>query len=210
MLDFGFYNMDCMEGMKEFPDKYFELAIVDPPYGLERFKHGGSVINKYGDETKIWNNTKPTQLYFDELFRVSKNQIIWGGNNFNLPTSEYFIIWDKVNPENFSFAMCEMAWTNYKKPAKIFALNSQNESTCRIHPTQKPVKLYEWLLTKYATKEDKILDTHVGSASSLIACHNLGFDYVEFELDKDYYSKATERLEQAKSQSSIFDFIERV
>ena len=107
------YNCDCLEAMKQIPDKYFELCIVDPPYGINRFKHGGSVINKYGDENKIWNNTKPSKEYFKELFRVSKNQIIWGANNFELPTSEYFIIWDKINPLKFSFAMCELAWTNY-------------------------------------------------------------------------------------------------
>lgn len=207
MLDFGFYNMDCMEGMKQFPDKFFDLSIVDPPYGLERFKHGGSVINKYGSEKGAWNNTKPTGDYFAELFRVSKNQIIWGANNFDLPPSEYFIIWDKVNPENFSFAMCEMAWTNCKVPAKIFTYNSQKESKQRIHPTQKPVALYEWLLTRYAKEGDKILDTHVGSASSLIACHNLRFDYCGFELDPYYFSEASKRLENVKAQTSIFDFL---
>ena len=187
-----------MDGMKQFPDKYFEL-IVDPPYGLERFKHGGSVINRYGSETQQWNNVKPSQQYFDELFRVSKSQIIWGGNNFTLPESEYFIIWDKVNPENFSFAMCEMAWTNCKKPAKIFRLNSMSESKERIHPTQKPVKLYEWLLQRYAKDGDKIIDTHVG-ASSLIACYNLGFDYIGFELDKQYHEMAQQRIDSVKSQ----------
>lgn len=192
--------MDCMKGMKQFPDKYFELAIVDPPYGLERFKHGGSVINRYGDENKQWNNVKPTQEYFDELFRVSKNQIIWGGNNFTLPTSEYFIIWDKINPENFSFAMCEMAWTNCKKPAKIFRLNSVSESKERVHPTQKPIALYKWLLMNYAKQGDKILDTHVGSASSLLACYDMGFDYIGFEIDKDYYKAAQKRIEENKAQ----------
>ena len=204
MLDFGFYNMDCMIGMRDIPDKYFDLAIVDPPYGLERFKHGGSVVNRYGDETRRWNNEKPDKKYFEELFRVSKKQIIWGSNNFELPPSEYFIVWDKVNPMTFSFAMCEQAWTNVKKPAKIFTYNSQLESDQRVHPTQKPVKLYEWLLTHYAHPGDKILDTHVGSASSLIACHKLGFQYVGFEIDSDYYKAATERLEAVKAQTSLF------
>ena len=199
----GFYNVDCMKAMKQIPDNYFDLAIVDPPYGIERFKHGGSVINKYGNEKGIWNNEKPSKEYFDELFRVSKNQIIWGANNFELPTSEYFIIWDKVNPENFSFAMCEMAWTNCRKPAKIFKLNSMQQ--VRIHPTQKPVALYEWLLKNYAKQGDKILDTHVGSASSLIACYNLGFEYVGFELDEEYYLKAKKRLEQRMNQMDIFN-----
>jgi site-specific DNA-methyltransferase (adenine-specific) len=198
------YNMDCMDGMKQFPDGYFDLAIVDPPYGLERFKHGGSRINKYGDETGQWNNTRPTEQYFSELFRVSKHQIIWGGNNFTLPESEYFIIWDKVNPQDFSFAQCEMAWTNCKVPAKIFSYNSQKESKIRIHPTQKPIALYKWLLTKYAKEGDKILDTHVGSASSLIACHDLHFDFIGFELDETYYKAAKERMEQHFAQYTLF------
>ena len=194
------YNLDCMEAMKQMPDKAYQLAIVDPPYGLERFKHGGSVVNRYGDEKGAWNNTKPSEEYFNELFRVSKNQIIWGANNFNLPPSEYFIIWDKVNPLEFSFAMCEQAWTNIKKPAKIFTYNSQNESACRIHPTQKPIALYKWLLKNYAKQGDKILDTHVGSASSLIACEELGFDYVGFEIDKDYYEMAQARIDEFNAQ----------
>jgi site-specific DNA-methyltransferase (adenine-specific) len=198
------YHMDCMEAMREIPDKYFELSIVDPPYGIERFKRGGSVVNKYGDENRQWNNIKPTSEYFEELFRVSRSQIIWGANNFSLPPSEYFIIWDKVNPFEFSFAMCEQAWTNIKKPAKIFTYNSQSESASRIHPTQKPVALYEWLLKNYAKQGDKILDTHVGSASSLIACHNMGFDFMGFEIDEDYYRMATERLEAVRAQMRLY------
>ena len=164
------YLADCMDIMRNMPDKSVDLCIVDPPYGLERFKHGGSVVNKYGKEDRQWNNIKPTQEYFDELFRISKFQIIWGANNFNLPASEYFIIWDKVNPLEFSFAMCEMAYTNCKKPAKIFKYNSMNESKDRIHPTQKPVALYKWLLKNYAKPNDKIFDSHVGSGSIRIAC----------------------------------------
>jgi site-specific DNA-methyltransferase (adenine-specific) len=198
------YHMDCMEAMREIPDKYFELSIVDPPYGIERFKRGGSVVNKYGDENRQWNNIKPTSEYFEELFRVSRSQIIWGANNFSLPPSEYFIIWDKVNPFEFSFAMCEQAWTNIKKPAKIFTYNSQSESASRIHPCQKPVALYEWLLKNYAKQGDKILDTHVGSASSLIACHNMGFDFMGFEIDEDYYRMATERLEAVRAQMRLY------
>ena len=194
------HNMDCMEFMADIPDKYFELAIVDPPYGLERFKHGGSVVNKYGSENGQWNNVKPSKEYFNELFRVSKHQIIWGANNFELPQSEYFIVWDKVNPLEFSFAMCEQAWTNIKKPAKIFKYNNQCASDKRIHPTQKPVALYEWLLQHYAKEGDKILDTHVGSASSFVACYNMGFDIWGCELDKDYCQDATKRLEEHKAQ----------
>ena len=195
------YLLDCMEGMKQIPDNYFQLAIVDPPYGLERFKKndGGNSkkIRCFGDKDKNWNNEKPTQTYFRELFRISQNQIIWGANNFDLPTTEYFIIWDKQQYMP-SFARCEMAWTNCKVPAKIY--NARSQDLNRIHPTQKPIKLYEWLLTHYANKGDKILDTHVGSASSLIACYNLGFEYIGFELDKSYYEAATERLESIKSQ----------
>jgi len=196
-------HIDCMEYMATLPDKAFELAIVDPPYGLERFKRGGSVVNRYG-ESGAWNNTKPTSDYFNELFRVSKNQIIWGANNFSLPPSEYFIIWDKVNPLEFSFAMCEQAWTNIKKPAKIFTYNSQNESACRIHPTQKPIKLYEWLLTNYAKPGDRILDTHLGSGSSAIAAHYGGFEFVGCELDEDYYKAAVQRFESATAQLAMF------
>lgn len=197
-------NIDCMEYMKTVPDKYFDLAIVDPPYGLKRFQHGGSTINRYGDENGVWNNKKPSKAYFNELFRVSKNQIIWGGNNFELPQSEYFIVWDKINPPNFSFAMCEMAWTSCKKPAKIFTYNSQAEISDRIHPTQKPVALYEWLLTNYAKQGDKILDTHLGSGSSRIAAYNLGFDFVGCEIDKEYFDKQEERFEKHTAQTSLF------
>jgi len=193
-----------MEYMKTLSDKAFELAIVDPPYGIERFKRGGSVVNRYGDENRQWNNIKPASEYFEELFRVSKSQIIWGANNFSLPPSEYFIIWDKVNPFEFSFAMCEQAWTNIKKPAKIFAYNSQSESASRIHPTQKPVALYEWLLTHYAKQGDRILDTHLGSGSSRIAAYNLGFDFVGCEIDKDYFDAQERRFAAHTAQTSLF------
>ena len=194
------YNKDCLEALKEMSDNEFDLAIVDPPYGLERFKKGGSVVNKYGDENKHWNNIKPKKEYFTELFRISKKQIIWGANNFNLPTSEYFVIWQKGNALDFSFAMVEMAWTNIKKPAKLFKhLHVQNKDK-RIHPTQKPVKLYEWLLMNYANKGDKILDTHLGSGSIAIACHNLGYDLTACELDKEYYEASLKRLKQHQSQ----------
>ena len=189
------YNKDCLKAMREMKDNQFDLAIVDPPYGLERFKKGGSVVNKYGDENKHWNNIKPKKEYFTELFRISKKQIIWGANNFNLPTSEYFVIWQKGNALDFSFAMVEMAWTNIKKPAKLFKhLHVQNKDK-RIHPTQKPVKLYEWLLMNYAKEGDKILDTHLGSGSIAIACHNLGY-----ELDKEYYDNALKRIKEHQSQ----------
>lgn len=206
----SFLNMDCMEGMKEFPDKYFELAIVDPPYGISiNHNMGRRKGDRRSNYKKVtWDNEPPTAEYFSELFRVSKNQIIWGANYFQLPPNKCFIVWKKPQiSEDVSFSMCEYAWASFDSTAKVIELYGQEAD--RIHPTQKPVKLYEWLLTKYATKGDKILDTHVGSASSLIACHNLGFDYVGFELDKDYYTMANERLERVKAQTTIFDFIGR-
>ena len=215
-----FYNMDCMEAMKEIPDKYFDLAIVDPPYGINAGK-GTRVINKNEtwknakDNNKVikgeWDKNRPSEEYFKELKRVSRNQIIWGGNYFSdfLETNNNWIIWDKKITNN-TFSPFEMAWSSIPK-CKIFrwlleGYKSENpkEMQKRFHPTQKPVALYEWLLNNYAKQGDKILDTHVGSASSLIACHNLGFDYVGFELDPDYYNQATKRLERHKSQLNLF------
>ena len=149
----------------------------------------------------------PGREYFDELFRVSRNQIIWGGNYFELPPTRCFVVWDKKNiSEDFSMAMCEYAWTSFTGNAKLFACAPQGTARDRrIHPTQKPVKLYEWLLKTYAKEGDRILDTHVGSASSLIACHRAGLAYAGFEIDPDYYARAMERLEEEKRQISIFD-----
>jgi site-specific DNA-methyltransferase (adenine-specific) len=202
-----------MEGMKQFPDKYFELAIVDPPYGIARFGNRVELSNRIYKETKInkWD-IKPTQEYFDELFRVSQKQIIWGANNFTLPETEYFIVWDKWQTVD-NFASAEYAWTNIKMPAKVFRYAIHKEMAERkgeggkIHPTQKPVKLYEWLLANYAKPGDKILDTHVGSASSLIACYNMGFEYIGFEIDKDYYEAAQERMRIHMQQQTIFELL---
>lgn len=198
------YNMDCMEGMKEFPDKYFELAIVDPPYGQfngdKRGHQGGGHAKKYGYGK--WD-IAPDDNYFEELFRVSKNQIIWGGNYFRLQPTRCFLIWRKLTiSENFTMAMCEYAWTSFNDNAKWIEIPPQDIN--RFHPTQKPVKLYEWQLAKYAKQGDKILDTHVGSASSLIACHNYGFDFIGFEIDEEYYQKAQARLDAAMAQISMF------
>ena len=193
------YNMDCMEGMKQFPDKYFELAIVDPPYGQfnddKRGHQGGGHAKKY--KYGKWD-IAPSKEYFEELFRVSKNQIIWGGNYFNLPPTRCFLIWRKFVPEDFSMAMCEYAWTSFNSNAKWIQLSPQDPE--RFHPTQKPVKLYSWILKNYAKQGDKILDTHVGSASSLIACYDMGFDYIGFEIDEDYYNMAQKRIEETKAQ----------
>lgn len=203
MLDFGFYNMDCMEGMKQFPDKYFDLAIVDPPYGINKAFNATSRIAKYG-QLKTANDAKPNKDYFNELFRVSKEQIIFGFNHlcdFLKPTKE-FIFWYKHQPVD-TYSDGELAWTSFDKTAKCFDYpywGGHGADNKRIHPTQKPVALYKWILTNYAKQGDKILDTHVGSASSLIACYDLGFDYVGFEIDEEYYQQATKRLEEEKAQ----------
>ena len=203
-------NEDNMLMMARYPDDYFELAIVDPPYGINMaMGHKGS--EKRGDKNKYKSfegndNETPKQEYWNELFRVSKNQIVWGGNymtNYLRPTS-CFIIWDKVQPEAFSMAMCEFAWTSFKLPAKIYKKRVVGADNVRIHPTQKPVKLYEWILMNYAKEGDKILDTHRGSASLDIACHNLGFDLVTCELDTDYFNDGNKRLEQYQQQLTMF------
>ena len=197
-----------MEAMKDMADNQYDLAIVDPPYGLERFKasDGGNSkkIKSFGDKNKNWNNIKPNKEFFNELFRVSKYQIIWGSNNFVLPTSEYFIIWQKSNALDFSFAMVEQAWTNVKKPAKLFVNLHVHNKDKRIHPTQKPVKLYEWLLMNYAKKGYKILDTHLGSGSIAIACHNLGYDLDAYEIDKEYYEATMKRFNNHTSQKQLW------
>ncbi len=199
------YLADCMDLLRQTPDKYYCLACVDPPYGLERFKKGGSHINKHGSEKGLWNNEKPTKIYFEELFRVSQNQIIWGANNFELPTSEYFIIWQKSNAEDFSFAMCEMAWTNCKVPAKVYKkLHISVDDKNKIHPTQKPIELYDWILNRYAKPNDFILDTHLGSGSSRIAAYKGGFNFVGFEIDCDYFNSQEKRFNDFKSQLRLF------
>ena len=210
MLDFGYYNIDCMEGMREFPDNYFELAIVDPPYGIEKGLSASSRISKYG-RMDIVNDARPNQEYFNELFRVSKNQIVWGFNHLSdlLPTTKEFIFWYKHNPVD-SYSDGELAWTSFTKTAKCFDYpywGGYNADKYRIHPTQKPVALYKWILDNYAKPGDKILDTHVGSASSLIACEDFGFQYVGFEIDKEYYDKGVKRLEQNRAQITINDLL---
>ena len=216
MLDFGFYNCDCMEGMKEIPDKYFELAIVDPPYGIgagDKSFINRNTANKRAEsfyKDNDWDKIRPQNEYFSELVRVSKNHIVWGANYFVdlLKPSRCFIVWDKKTGDN-SYADCELALTSFDANAKIFSklwLGAHaQDADGRIHPTQKPVALYEWLLTHYAHLGDKILDTHVGSASSLIACENLGFRYVGFELDKDYYDAATKRIEDSRKQIKFIE-----
>ena len=187
------YNMDCMEAMREMPDKAFDLAIVDPPYGIGITESGR--LKKYNANKTKWDELTPTDEYFKELFRVSKNQIIWGGNYFDLPPSQGFIIWDKKQPQDFSSAMCEMAWMSFQKPAKIFRKHVVTAEPNKIHPTQKPVDLYKWLLTHYTNENDLILDTHLGSGSIAIACWELKRKLLGFEINKGYYDNACKRLE---------------
>lgn len=219
------HNMDCMELMKQYPDKHFDLAIVDPPYGINadksqnkaaesRLKANGK--SKAGRGWKLyketeWDSDIPKKEYWTELFRISKNQIVWGGNymtNF-LPPSMGWIIWNKEQ-RDFSLADGELAWSSFEKALRIFdfsrgsALSNNNNNGGRFHPTQKPVKLYEWLLTNYAEKGQKILDTHLGSGSHAIACNNLGFELVASELDKDYFEASCERIKQATAQERMF------
>jgi site-specific DNA-methyltransferase (adenine-specific) len=202
-----------MQFMADVPDKYYDLAIVDPPYGIERLKkiNKGDKIHKASDSGKNYNNNKPSSIYFDELFRVSKNQIIWGANNFVLPTSEYFCIWDKKQGYP-NFARCEYAFVSMglKKPAKIFEHGiHQYLNQSKIHPTQKPVALYEWLLSKYAKPNDKIFDSHGGSGSIAIAVDkantldktNYSLDIIE--LDKDYFDASVNRFNKYKSQTTL-------
>lgn len=223
MLDFGYYNMDCMQGMKEFPDGYFDLAIVDPPYGgvtqggyMTNQMGGGVARNRNDYHLSLWQCDRPSKDYFEELQRVSKNQIIWGGNYYAsmLTDSQCWVVWDKEKPEGISFADVELAYTSFNLASRIFRFawngmiqgNMKNKEH-KIHPTQKPVALYKWILTNYAKPGDKILDTHVGSASSLIACEEMGFDYVGFEIDETYYGQSKERLERHRQQISIMELM---
>lgn len=160
------------------------------------------------DKKIIAWDVAPKQEYFDELFRVSRNQIIWGGNYFALPPTRCFLVWRKLTiSESFSMAMAEYAWTSFNSNAKVFEHVPQDNTGARFHPTQKPVELYKWILKNYAKEGDLILDTHVGSASSLVACREMGFKYIGFEIDDDYYRMAKERLDAAEAQVNIFDFM---
>ena len=204
------YNMDCMDLMKEFPDGYFELAIVDPPYRNENENQPTKDMRNNRFIKGQGLGKKPDKKYFNELFRVSKNQIIWGSNNFSefLPNYKGFVVWKKISiSEDFTMSMAEIAFLSedLSTVSKIFEYAPQGKKEDpRIHPTQKPIALYQWLLKNYAKEGDKILDTHVGSASSLIACHQMGFDFIGSELDKEYFDKATERLEAYRAQTTLF------
>ena len=190
-------NEDNMTLMSRYEDKYFDLAIVDPPYGI-------GIANKSfrsKHEKKSWDEESPKKKYFDELFRVSKNQIICGGNYFDLPKYRCPIAWDKMQPFP-NFSSIELAWTSFNKPADIIKID--NRYSGKIHPTQKPVALYKWILDKYAKEGDKILDTHLGSMSIAIACHDYGFELTGCELDKEYFDKGVQRVKNHVSQLKLF------
>jgi site-specific DNA-methyltransferase (adenine-specific) len=196
---------DCMELMASKPDKFYDLAIVDPPYGIDINNSGR--LGHYGGKGKKWDGNAPDKKYFSEIKRVSTNQIIWGANYFQMNPTRCFLIWDKQQPLGVSFADCEYAWTSLDESARIFRMRPQNaDSSGRIHPTQKPVALYKWLLSNYAKPSDKILDTHGGSGSICIACHDMGFDLDWIEFDEDYYKAATERYNKHASQQELFSF----
>jgi site-specific DNA-methyltransferase (adenine-specific) len=200
-------NEDNMALMARYPDKYFDLAIVDPPYGIginismgRRKGDKKSSYHKFaGEDSGI-----PSENYFNELFRVSKNQIIWGGNYMTrfLPPSPCWLMWDKGFSEDVTFAQFEMAWTSFSSSAKKFDKHPSQQY--RIHPTQKPISIYKWLLDKYAKQGDKILDTHLGSGSIALACHDYGFDLTACELDKEYFDAAMKRINNHMAQTKLF------
>ena len=211
-------NEDCMELLRRTPDKFYDIALVDPPYGIGEDglkNHSRSKASKAKLYTpKKWDSSVPNKEYFEELIRVSKNQIIWGANHFieNIPNanSSSWIVWDKQNGEN-DFADCELAWTNHKTAVRKFEFRwagmlqgDMKNKEERFHPTQKPVALYKWILDKYAKEGDKILDTHLGSMSIAIACADYGFELTGCELDKEYFDKGVQRIKNHVSQLKLF------
>ncbi|NLP24171.1 MAG: site-specific DNA-methyltransferase [Syntrophomonadaceae bacterium] len=211
-----YFNEDCMAGMARYSDKYFDLAIVDPPYGIgiDGQKESINKNPKYSrkhHEKKNWDSSIPDAEYFRELERVSVNQIVWGGNYFveHLHKgTKGWIVWDK-GQHGLTMSDCELAYSSFDCPTRVVVINRvELLKDGTIHPTQKPIKLYKWLLTNYAKQGDKILDTHVGSASSLIACYDLGFDAVGFEIDEEYYRISRERLENHMKQLRFSDMWE--
>jgi len=202
------YNADCMDIMKGYPDKYFDLSVVDPPYGIGASEMTmGSGKNKKYTKGKKWDNKTPDKQYFEEIIRISKNQIIWGGNYFELPKTKSWILWDKGIYGDCDFADGELAWTSFNivlRIAKIRYKGFLGADDVRIHPTQKPVKLYDWIFKNYAKPTDKILDTHLGSGSSRIAAYKSGLSFVGIELDKDYFEAQEKRFNTFKSQLRLF------
>lgn len=242
------YNIDCMEAMKQIPDKYFDLAVVDPPYGggsqsvkveenssaadrigiqrsvqgsvgcltdtISATRTGGTWAKKYqiggifSKDIRHWDIAPPKE-YFDELARISKNQIIWGGNYFDLPPARCFLVWRKLNIplEGFTMSPVEYAWTSFNENAAMFEEFSQGfkGKEERFHPTQKPISLYTWIYRKFAKQVDKILDTHLGSGSSRIAAYDMGIDFVGFEIDKTYFDMQEERFARHTAQIRMFE-----
>ena len=202
------YNADCMEIMKGFADKQFDICIVDPPYGIGACNMDmGNGKNKKWSNGKSWDDLAPTDDYFNELFRVSKNQIIWGGNYFRLPIKRRWIFWDKGIDGDCSFADGELAWTSFDtvlRKANVRYKGFIGMDKQRIHPTQKPVALYKWILDKYAKQGQTILDTHLGSGSSAIAAHDYGYEFTGIELDSEYYEAAKKRISEHQRQLSMF------
>jgi len=198
------YLMDCIEGMKQFPDKIFDLAVVDPPYGIG--EDGGKArtrgSKRTNGEKKGWDNQRPNAEYFAELIRVSKNQIIWGGNYFAdlLPASRCWLYWQKNMGGDFADG--ELAWTSFDKVLKQYTKRS--ETFDRIHPTQKPIQLYDWIILNYCADANLILDTHLGSQSSRIAANKAGLDFVGFEIDREYYDNGNKRFKNFVSQTVLF------
>lgn len=219
------YNADCVEAMRKMEAGAFDLAIVDPVYG--DVTQGGYMSNRATGVARVkdyhrglWNQAKTGKDYFDELFRVSKNQIIWGGNYFTTSInkdSQCWIVWDKKRPEGVGYADVELAWTSFDSASRIFRWmwngmlqEDMKNKEVRIHPTQKPVSLYVWLLQHFAKPGDRILDTHLGSGSSRIACYDLGYDFTGFEIDTEYYNQQQERFRQHTAQMSLFDDIDQI
>jgi len=213
------YNEDCMQLMARYPDNYFDLAIVDPPYGIERFKKCSEADVSGATTTKsrriaerfqrmeTVNNDKPSDEYWSELFRVSKNQIVWGANNFELPPSEYFLCWNKQQAMP-NFATLEYAWVSMglKKPAKLFTYSiHKHNQVDKVHPTQKPIPLYDWIFKNYAKQGMKILDTHLGSGSSRISAYKAGLDFTACELDTEYFNAQDARFKEFVSKYAPAD-----
>ena len=217
------YLMDCMQGMALYPDKFFDLAVVDVPYGIGADKQahknsgrrdGRAKAAKGVYSYKAWDKEPPPEAYFRELFRVSKNQVVWGANHFisRLPLdSPCWLVWDKETGAT-DFADCELAWTSFEAAVRKFVFawsgfrqGNMKHKEPRIHPTQKPAALYKWIYSNYAKAGDKILDTHAGSASSFVAAYDMGLDYVGFEIDPEYHAAALVRVEENMRQLRLFD-----
>lgn len=215
------YNMDCMIAMREMPDRFFDLAVVDPPYG--GVTHGGYIINAKSTErlahsheyhNEIWKQAKPGQEYFDELFRISKNQVIFGGNYFMREISrdsQCWLVWDKLRPEGVKFADCELAWTSFNLASRVFRYRwngmlqgNMAAKEWKIHPTQKPVALYSWIYSLFTKPGDRIVDTHLGSGSSRIAAYSAGLDFTGYEIDKTYFDLQEQRFLTYSSQVDMF------